>query len=185
MTKLNERAPIVFADFEASSLIKACQALLAEHTATAAAATNQHQNGNDIDSQGKDNKPAPSPMAVPIDKITSLEALLICMAGDETEWSAAWVKMLDYILKGKNFALPPNLKALNLDVPKQWRYILDGDLTGVKAESKSPAKANGSSLCGGAKRPHEDGFEDDDKSVLARNLVWIRYCTFTIIHYTT
>ena len=90
-----------------------------------------------------------------LDTLSNIEALMGSMISDENEWSAAWVKLLHYVMK--NNKLPVNLQEIDLDVPKKFAYMINGNGSSscngngdssTKAEIMSPSKPGGAAANG-------------------------------------
>ena len=79
--------------------------------------------------------------------MTTLEGLLTASVSDEGEWSTAWFKLLRYVIA--NQALPQKLQMIDLDVPKQFGYMLQASITmsgvSVKLEAGGEAVAGDTS----------------------------------------
>ena len=122
----NPDEPCRFADFQATGLIRICQALIAEI-------------------EGKAQVSAP---ASQVSVVSSLEVLMTTMVADESEWATAYCKILLKLLPLANLEqekLVEGIRAMTvkLDVPPKFRYLLTGNGNSgpVKPELAAPALA--------------------------------------------
>ena len=58
--------------------------------------------------------------------LLALEGLLTTCACDEYEWAAAYAKMFRWVMEKRS--MPPTLRSLELEVPRQFAYMLATDL---------------------------------------------------------